>query len=112
VPGDHFARSSRGWDSPGEGRRDFASGRDQFAWASYVFRSAAARTATVELKVSGSGQGKAAVYFDGVLLGTRFVRGGTEAVIPFGEVQAGPGLHGVIVRAVAGSFTLDSLSLK
>jgi hypothetical protein len=79
-----------------------------FIWASYTFRSTASSAWTVNLAVTSANSATVAVYVDGTLVGTKPSTGGT---LGFNAGTVGAGLHGVIVRAVAGSFSIDSVAI-
>lgn len=84
-----------------------ANGSDN-VWASYTFRSTASSAWTVNLAVTGATSATIAVYVDGMLVGTQTATGGT---LSFNAGTIGAGLHGVIVRAAAGSFSIDSVAV-
>jgi hypothetical protein len=98
---------SRNLDTPGAGGRNYTASIGGFPWAAYVFRTDAEASRTVTLSLS-SASGTVGAYFDGVLLGTRPAANGA-VTFAVGPVPAG--LHGVIVRAVSGSFTLDRVAV-
>jgi len=109
VDGNAFMVSSRLWDTPGSGPRAFTAGSacTTFAWASYVFRSPEAAPRNVSLSLSNA-SGTVQVYWDGALLCSQPAT--TNVTCTTGV--AGPGLHGVIVRAGTGAFSLNSLSIN
>lgn len=113
ADGKAFGFSSRGWDRPGPGAQSYSSGdaNERFTWASYTFRADALSRRSVVVRVSGGSGAKVAVYWDGVLLGKKSAPRGSRAPIDFGPVEAAPGLHGLVVRAVEGSFSLDDVRL-
>ncbi len=74
-------------------------------WAAYLFRADSAFTATT-VALSWSGAGAPQVYVDGAPLTS--TDGGTTWTVG----ALAPGLHGVIVRAASGAFTLNSVSLQ
>lgn len=114
LDGKAFAFSSRGWDRPGSGAQTYASGdaNERFAWASYTFRSSTPASRSVKLTISGGVGSEVAVYWDGVLVGKQSVPRGNSAVLGFGSVKAGLGLHGVVVRAVSGKFAVDAVRVE
>ena len=114
VDGEAFAVSSRSWDRPGTGSRGFTAGpgQERFAWASYTLRADAPGRRQVVLEASSLLGGKVAAYWDGRLLGTHDLGFARHRTIPLGEVEAGPGLHGLIVRAVTGGFTVHTVSVR
>jgi hypothetical protein len=114
VDGKAFAFTSRGWDRPGSGPLSYSSGdaTQRLVWASYTFRSDAPAPRSVVLRVSGASGAKLAVYWDGVLLGATSAPRGSRAPVRFGPVEAAPGLHGLIVRAVEGSFSVDDVRIE
>jgi hypothetical protein len=78
-------------------------------WASYSFRSSSATPWTITLSfASASSDAMVAMYVDGVLIGTQSPTGGA---LSFNAGSIGTGLHGVIVRAVAGVFSLNSVGV-
>lgn len=78
--------------------------RGQTNWIAYLFRAAdASASSTITLTKTGTGTAK--VYFDGAPLTT--TDGGTTWTGP----ALTPGLHGVIVRAVTGTFTANSVAI-
>ena len=101
---------SRGWGcNPIQPYDCFTADGSKILWASYSFRSSGAATWTVNLSFANpSGNASAAVYVDGILVGTQTITGGALS-FPAGTV--GAGLHGVVVRAVTGIFTLSSVTV-
>jgi hypothetical protein len=97
APPDPLASGSRGYDASRPGRR----------WAGYVYRAGemAHRTATLRI---APGSGTVGAYWDGALVGTRAV----EPTVSFDLGRVEPGLHGLIVRAVTGSFSLVGSSVE
>jgi hypothetical protein len=114
VAGNAFAISSRGWDREGSGSREYTTGdaNERFVWASYTFRAMAAANLGVALSISGSSNGQVAVYWDGALLGQQAVARGSRVPVSFGKVEVSPGLHGLVVRAVSGSFKVDQIAVQ
>ncbi len=106
LDGNRFAYS-RNLDTPGSGSRNYSAAIGAFPWAAYTFRADAEASRSVRLSISNA-SGTVGAYFDGVLLGTRPASNGTVS-FAVGNVPAG--LHGVIVRAVSGSFTLDRVAV-
>ena len=78
-------------------------------WASYSFRSTAAAVWTVNLTFNNASNASVAVYVDGMLVGTQPTSGGA---LSFTTGTMNPGLHGVIVRAVGGSFSVSSVAVN
>lgn len=74
-------------------------------YAGYTIRADAPRAAA-RITLSRTGAGEVAVYLDGLPLTTS--DGGTT----WGGRPLAKGLHGVIVRAVSGSFTLRSITVN
>jgi hypothetical protein len=99
----------RGWShGSGGGSVTFNSG---FPFASYSFRATSSASRDVVLSVSGA-NGTVAVYVDGLPLGQQAARNGTMT-FPAGTVSAtGTGIHGVIVRALSGSFTVSQVGFQ
>jgi hypothetical protein len=86
-----------------------ASGTGTNVWASYSFRSSALATWTVNLSFASASTASVAVYVDGNQVDvTKTTTGGA---LGFNAGSIGAGLHGVIVRAVAGSFSIDSVAV-
>lgn len=112
LDGGAFAYSSVEWEKARRGARDYSSAPEGFRWGSYTLRASARAPHVVALEVSGaSGDATAGVYWDGILLGTvKLPRGKSRAEVARIEVE--PGLHGVIVRAVSGEFTLERLTVQ
>jgi hypothetical protein len=99
----------RSYQRAGPGSRRFD--RSGFPWASYSFRAMDSAPRTVKVKVSRAG-GTIAIYLNGVLLEKGVAVNG-EMAFKAGTVSAsGAGLHGVIVRAVSGSFTVDQVKVE
>ncbi len=86
-----------------------AGGRDDIAWAGYSFLSNESRPRNVVVSISRASGAQVAVYLDGVSLGTRDAPGGR---LTFNAGTVDPGLHGVIVRAAAGSFWVDQVAVQ
>lgn len=111
VAGAQLHVDSTGWARTGTGSRTFAAGNGsaRTVWASYAWHGTGS-TANVTLTISQPSAGaQVAVYWDGVLLGTS----AASSTVTFGPVAVDPHrLHGLIVRAAAGSFTLDSLAVQ
>ena len=79
-------------------------------WASYSFRSAGPATWKVTLSFSNaSSNSQVAVYVDGVLVGTQGTAGES---VSYNANVASAGLHGVVVRAAAGSFLIKSVAVE
>ena len=112
VTGAEFHVDSAGWRRPGTGSQGYKAGNgtQTFAWANYAYHPGSGSTATVTLAVSGaSADAQVGAYWNGVLLGTKPASG----TVSFGSVDVDPHmLHGLIVRAVSGSFNLDSIDAR
>jgi hypothetical protein len=108
IDGNGYA-FERGWShGSGGGSASFGPG---FPFASYSFRATSTASRNVVLTVS-SASGTVAVYLDGILLGERAATNG-NMTFAAGTVQAdGTGIHGVIVRARSGSFTVSQVALQ
>jgi hypothetical protein len=80
-------------------------------WNSYPFNfsSSASRTVTLSFGSVSSGTSVAA-YLDGIQIGT--AQSPANGSLSFTTGTVTPGLHSVIVRAIAGSFTLNSVSVN
>jgi hypothetical protein len=112
IPG---TLQGNGWGSasfngnagPNNGSTDLSANQ----WASYTFFSNGP-TAPRTIQVTTSGTGTAAVYLDGVLLGSKAASGG----LSFANQQIGRGLHGVIVRSaptpVSGTVTVSGVTVQ
>jgi hypothetical protein len=96
---------SRGYNC---GSNAFRADGTSFTWASYSFRSSGASTWTVNLSVAGANNASVAVYVDGKLAGTQTTTGGA---LSFNAGTVSAGLHGVSVRSVAGTFSLNSVAV-
>lgn len=104
IAGNTIDTCSRGWGcSP-----SFTADGSQVLWASYAFRSSSSAPWTVNLSFTSASNASVAVYVDGKLIGTQSTTGGA---LSFNAGTIGPGLHGVIVRAAAGSFSLNSVAV-
>jgi hypothetical protein len=113
VPGSIVGSSadtcSRGWKcSPIPDYDYFTADGSRITWASYAFSSKDTAAWTVNLSVSNANNATVGVYVDGTLVGTQSTRGGTLIFRP-GTINAG--LHGLIVRAVSGKFSLDTVAV-
>lgn len=111
VPGLSFAVNNVGASKTGTGGRSYAQNGDGWSvnvWGSYTFRATdtASRSVVVNL---ASASGTVTVAVDGVALGTKPAAAG-DITFPAGTLA--PGLHGVMVSAAAGSFTLQSVSVQ
>jgi len=91
--------------------RDFsaAPGGNNLNWASYPFLANDSLARNVVVSVSRGSGAQVAVYLDGVSLGT-LNAGQGDLVFSAGVVD--PGLHGVIVRAVGGTFGVDQVAVQ
>ena len=89
------------------------SGQNSFSssgpWQSYTFRSTSAAPWTVTLTIPTPVTATVAVYVDGVQVDATKTAAGTVS-INAGTIEAG--IHGVIVRAVTGSFTLSTIAVN
>ena len=113
VPGSIVGSSadtcSRGWKcSPIPDYDYFTADGSRITWASYAFSSKDTAAWTVNLSVSNANNATVGVYVDGTLVGTQSTGGGTLIFRP-GTINAG--LHGLIVRAVSGKFSLDTVAV-
>jgi hypothetical protein len=100
---------SRGWKcSPIPDYDYFTADGSRVMWASYTFSSKDAAAWTVNLSVSNVKNAIVGVYVDGTLVGTQSTRGG-KLTFKSGTINAG--LHGLIVRAVSGRFSLDTVAV-
>ncbi|MBU0620662.1 MAG: hypothetical protein KJ795_02335 [Gammaproteobacteria bacterium] len=97
---------ARGW---GCNANSFsATGTSPLNWASYTFRSSEASSWTVNLSVTGSAT--VAVYVDGTQAGAQQATTGGALSFDAGTISAG--IHGVIVRAVSGTFSIGSVAVE
>ena len=101
---DAFA-CSRGYNC---GSNTFRTDGTSFNWASYSFRSSESVPWTVNLSFTSASNASVAIYVDGKLIGTQDTTGGA---LSFNAGTVGAGLHSVIVRAVAGTFSLNSVAV-
>lgn len=108
APGAAHAGTSTAWEAPAPRATGSRRLTGPAGWAGYAFRAESAASRQVKLTISG-GRGEVAVYLDGVLRGQRAAARGTLAV---DAGRLGPGLHGVVVRAVSGTFALDRIELR
>jgi len=90
----------------------FNSNGSQLLWASYTFRSTASANLAVSLGgiIASSGT-KISVYIDGKLISAQTVTSGFAA-LSFDAGVVSPGLHGVVVSAVSGSFSIGKVSVQ
>jgi hypothetical protein len=87
-----------------------ATGGGGQPWQSYSFRSTSSATWTVTLTITYPTSSTVAVYIDGVQVDvTKTAVAGT---LSFNAGTVGAGIHGVIVRAVAGSFALSTIAVN
>jgi hypothetical protein len=77
----------------------------QTNWLAYMFRADTARGSST-ITLSKTGTGTAQVYVDGVA-----VTASSGDTVWTGPALSA-GLHGVIVRAVSGTFTLNSVTVN
>ena len=105
VAGSAADACSRGWGCSPLGDSFTADG-SRVVWASYSFRSSASAPWTVNLSFTNANNASVEVYVDGKLIGTQNTTGGA---LSFNAGSVGAGLHGVIVRAGAGNFSLNSV---
>jgi hypothetical protein len=100
---------SRHWGcTPLEPWDNFTADGSRIIWASYSFRSPAPAQWLVSVSVTGATNARVAVYVDGTLLGTLATTGG---ILSFNSGMISAGLHGVVVRAVGGQFTVSSVAV-
>jgi hypothetical protein len=80
-------------------------------WTGATFRVDTAGPFAVRLTATASTGGRAEVFVDGKSVGTIDVpAGGTTVALPTGVLAAG--VHGVVIRARAGSFGLSQVSVQ
>lgn len=114
VPGSVSGKAadtcSRAWGcSPIRTWDYFTADGSKILWASYSFRSSESTPWSVNLSFSSaSSNASVAVYVDGLLIGTQNTTGGA---LSFNTGTINAGLHGVIVRAVTGTFSLNSVDV-
>jgi hypothetical protein len=107
VAGSAADTCSRGWGcSPISD--NFTADGSRVVWASYSFHSSGTANWMVNLSFTNASNASVAVYVDGVLVGTQATTGGA---LSFNAGSVGAGLHGIIVRAVAGTFLLSSVAV-
>jgi hypothetical protein len=104
VAGTAADACSRAWSC---GANNF-SATGTLPWASYTFRSTASAPCTVNLSFT-SANAKVAIYVDGTLVDTQ--KNTTGGALSFNAGTIGVGIHGVIVRAVSGTFSLDTVAI-
>jgi hypothetical protein len=106
VAGSAAGACARGWGCNMNGFS--TTGTSPLNWASYIFRSTVSSPWVVNLAVAGATNATVAVYVDGTLVSTQPTTGGA---LSFNVGTIGAGIHGVIVRAVTGSFSIDSVAV-
>jgi hypothetical protein len=113
IEGGAFSVSCQNWRRPRAGGQAFAAGnpKERFSWASYTLRSPERRRVAVELAVSSARGARIVAYWDGRFAGVIDATDGSSRPA-IGELEATPGLHGLIVRAAAGSFVLDAIRVR
>jgi hypothetical protein len=101
---------SRGWGcAPIPNHDYFTAESGKLTWASYSFRSTTSIPWTVDISFKNTSRNASvAVYLDGKLVETKSTSG--EA-LSFKAGLVGPGLHGVIVSAVTGKFSPNTISV-
>lgn len=109
VSGTAPGACSRNWGCSPLNPASFSSSGSGVTWASYTFRAPSAGTRSVTLNFSSGTSAQVAVYVDGALVGSQTTSGAPLIFSP-GSLDAG--LHGVIVRALSGSFTLSSVAVQ
>lgn len=77
-------------------------------WVSYLFHAGDTASRTVQVQLSNA-SGNVGVYLDGALLESKPATNGT---VSFAAGSVGPGMHGVIVRAVGGTLTVDRVEVQ
>jgi hypothetical protein len=107
IAGSAADTCSTGW---GCTSNSFTANGANNVWASYSFRSTASANWTANLSVTSASSASVAVYVDGNLVATQATTAGTHP-LAFNAGTIGAGLHGVIVRAVAGSFSIESVAV-
>ncbi|MGE5469641.1 MAG: malectin domain-containing carbohydrate-binding protein [Bacteroidota bacterium] len=100
---------SRNWTCAPLQPATFAPGGSNVTWANYAFRATSSAARSVTLSFSSATSAQVAVYVDGALAGTQTTSGGA---LIFNAGTLEPGVHGIIVRAVSGSFTLSSVAVQ
>jgi hypothetical protein len=84
-------------------------------WASYNFRTNAPGISKATLSISKAmNNAKVAIYLDGNLLATRTASGTTsmDVNLSYNTNGVAVGEHSIIVQAVSGSFSLNSISIQ
>lgn len=112
ITGREFSFRSQGWGSPSVGSLSMTAGLGNGgnpSWAAYGYH-ADNGAGTVSISISNATSGaQVSAYWDGILISNRSAVNGT---ISFGEVNFEQyRLHGLIIKASAGSFSLDSVTL-
>jgi hypothetical protein len=109
IAGSAADACSRGWKcSPIPDHDYFTADGSRIIWASYSFSSKIPASWTVNLSVSNARNATVGVYVDGTLVGTQSTPGGP---LSYKAGTINPGLHGLIVRAVTGKFSLGSVEV-
>jgi hypothetical protein len=109
IAGSAADTCSRGWKcNPIPDYDYFTADGSRITWASYSFNSNISAAWTVNLSVADVKNATIAIYVDGTLIGTQRASSGP---LSYKTGTISSGLHGVIVRAVKGTFSLDSISV-
>jgi hypothetical protein len=111
IEAGRFSVSPLRGDRPGPGGRTLRAGTGGEAWVSYTLRSPRASRARITVVTGEGAPGRLSVLWDGRPVGVREVpaAGGELA---FGEVEAGPGLHGRVVSAARGAVRVEALRVE
>ncbi len=102
------------WVDPGSGSVSVRSSVSDIVgneWFSYVIRTDNAAVCGIIADVTGASSGaRAALYVDGERKAA-YALGGAQSTAKL-TIELQPGLHGIMVRATAGSFTLEKLKVS
>jgi hypothetical protein len=100
---------SRGWGcNPIQTYDNFTADGSKIVWAGYSLYSTLSSPWTVNLYFTNAHNATVALYVDGSYIGTKIVSG-TSLSFAAGTIPSGS--HGIILRAVTGTFSLDSISV-
>ncbi len=119
ISGSMSNTCNRGWScspmSPWDGFTAPGTPVMRVIWASYNFRTNTPGISHAILSISKAvNNAKLAVYLDGNLIDTRTASGATsmDLNLSYNTNGVAPGEHSIIVQAVSGSFSLNSISIQ
>jgi hypothetical protein len=111
VPGASFAVNNVGASKTGTGGLSYAENGDGWSvnhWGSYSFLATDTAARSVVLNLA-SASGSVTVLVDGSAAGTTTAVNGD---LTFSAGTLSPGVHGMLVLAASGSFTVNSVSVR